>query len=724
MENPLDRLYEHLPYVYRQRDAEQGEPFRALLQVITEQVNVVEADIAQLYENLFIETSEDWVVPYIGDLVGYRVVHEAGEPGDVMTRAGRQRNKILIPRREVANTLHYRRRKGTLALLESLANAVADWPARAVEFFKLLGWAQSLNYVRLDRGQWVDLRRGDALDRLDSPFDELAHTVEIRRPNSHHDPGYTNLPSIGIFVWRLQAYPVTQTPACYLQEAGHNCYTFSALGNDTPLYARPEPEMEATAIAGEMNAPVPIRRRAMEERLTDYYGADKSLQIWIATDEDDIRRPVAPESIIVSDLTDWKYRPQQRGQVAVDPVLGRIAFRSKRPYHKRLWVSYYHGFSADIGGGEYNRPIPQPPDCVLYRVVETPQGEFQFGSLPQALAQWEEDAPPCAVIEIAQSGVYRVETRIKFQENQILQLQAANRARPIIRFADTDVDRPEYLWLRGASGSRFILDGIMVAGRGMLVEGQLDELIIRHATLVPGWSLYPNCQPRDPGESSLELIDTNARVTIERSIVGFIQVTQNEVDTDPIPMHISDSILDATGSEEKAIGAPEWPLAHAALTIQRCTVLGKVQTHAIELAENSIFMGLVQVGRTQQGCMRFCYVPPDSRTPRRYRCQPDLVVQVVEDQFDAGKIDENERNRERTSERLRVRPQFSRNFYGTPTYCQLAETSATEIKRGADDESEMGVFHHLYQPQRAANLLARLDEYTPAGMDVGIIYAS
>jgi hypothetical protein len=36
----------------------------------------------------------------------------------------------------------------------------------------------------------------------------------------------------------------------------------------------------------------------------------------------------------------------------------------------------------------------------------------------------------------------------------------------------------------------------------------------------------------------------------------------------------------------------------------------------------------------------------------------------------------------------------------------------------------MGVFHDLYQPQRSANLRARLDDYTPAGMKAGIIYAS
>src|SRR5689334_11966862 len=108
MTNRLDRLYELLPVIYRMRDAEQGYPLRALLRVIAEQVNVVEDDISQLYENWFIETGTDWVVPYIGDLVDYRLAHEAGELGNVKTVQARARNKILIPRRDVANTIRSR----------------------------------------------------------------------------------------------------------------------------------------------------------------------------------------------------------------------------------------------------------------------------------------------------------------------------------------------------------------------------------------------------------------------------------------------------------------------------------------------------------------------------------------------------------------------------------------------------------------------------------------
>src|SRR5215213_5763471 len=158
-----DRLYELLPAVYRQRDAERSRPLQALLRVIGEQVDAVEEDISQLYEDWFIETCQDWVVPYIGDLIGYRPVHEVGEPGDVGTPEAQQLNKILIPRREVANTIRYRRRKGTLPLLELLARDVAGWPARAVEFYKLLGFTQHMGHLRLDRGRTVDLRRGEAL---------------------------------------------------------------------------------------------------------------------------------------------------------------------------------------------------------------------------------------------------------------------------------------------------------------------------------------------------------------------------------------------------------------------------------------------------------------------------------------------------------------------------------------------------------------------------------
>src|SRR5215471_8646374 len=106
IDQSLDRIYHLLPVIYRQRDEELGGPLRDLLRVIAEQVNVVEDDILQLYDNWFIETCQDWVVPYIGELVGYQPAHDAGEPGG--TLQDRARNKILIPRRDVARTIQSR----------------------------------------------------------------------------------------------------------------------------------------------------------------------------------------------------------------------------------------------------------------------------------------------------------------------------------------------------------------------------------------------------------------------------------------------------------------------------------------------------------------------------------------------------------------------------------------------------------------------------------------
>ena len=129
------------------------------------------------------------------------------------TAEGRSRNKILISRRDVAATLGFRKRKGTLALLESLTNDVAGWPARSVESYTSLGWTQHINHLRMGRGKTVSLREGADLDLIDSPFETLAHTADVRRIASSHSPGHHNLSSVGLFVWRLKSYSVTHAPA-------------------------------------------------------------------------------------------------------------------------------------------------------------------------------------------------------------------------------------------------------------------------------------------------------------------------------------------------------------------------------------------------------------------------------------------------------------------------------------------------------------------------------
>lgn len=764
-----DRLYELLPVIYRMRDAEEGYPLKALLRVVAEQVNLVEEDIRQLYENWFIETAEDWAVPYIGDLIGYRQVHEAGQPG---TAQGAANNRVLIPRREVANTVRHRRRKGALAQLELLAEDVAGWPARASEFYKLLGWTQNVSHLRPERGRTVDVREMDALDLLGGPFDRLAHTADVRRVNSNRARGRHNIPGAGVFVWRLKTYPVTRMPAACLESVGPQNYVFSVLGHNTQLFTNPAPEAEPTAIAGELNLPAPIRRRAFEKHKEDYYGAGKSFAIWAGSwAHHDADFPIPASAIIPTDLTDWHYIPP-RNHVAVDPVLGRIAFPEDQ-LPKKVRVSYRYGFSADMGGGEYERRLSQPHGAVFYRVGRNEQ----FKNIHEAIVRWRQEKPEDAVIELMDSGVYVERIHVAMRRGQSLQIRAANHVRPVIRLLDWNVDLPDALGVTMAEGSRLTFDGLLVTGRAVHITGgarprrrsanpaagdreseqesdaeayefndndkyaekgfEKDndedddregtascaaEINIRHCTLVPGWGVLNDCHPKRPAEPSLELFNVRARLRIEHSIVGSIQINEDEVRADPIPVHISDSIIDATAPEREAFGAPGYPAAHAVLTIRRTTVFGYVQVHAIKLAENSIFTNCLNVARRQLGCMRFCYVPHGCRTPRRYHCQPDLAEQVAVARLqETQSSDPQEAEAERRRQRERVRPQFNSMRYGHPGYAQLSETCAVEIKRGADDESEMGAFHDLFQPQREANLRVRLAEYTPAQMEAGII---
>jgi hypothetical protein len=729
----LDRLYKLLPAIYRARDAEQGYSLQALLRVIAEQVNVLEDNLAQLYDNWFIETAEDWAVPYIADLIGYRSVLEAGSASDYTTAEGRALNRVLIPRREVANTVSYRRRKGTLAVLELLAHDVAGWPAHAVEFFKRLGWNQNINHPHMARARTADLRGVEALDLIDGPFDPLAHVVDVRRIDSHRTRGRYGIPSVGVFVWRLKSYSVTQMPAYCAEESGPENFTFSVLGQDTPLFVNPETATDKTLIAKELSVPAPIRRYAFEKHLACLYGPDKSLAIWAegwAGAGADALIPVA--AIVPADLSGWQYTPPLQ-KVAVDPLLGRFAFPPGQLPRKGVRVTYRYGFSADLGGGEYKRAIfdPTPREGGTLQLYSVGKDQ-QFHKVADAVAQWQQDRPLDAVIELTDSTVFVELIQIVLGPGQTLQLRAANGKRPVIRMLDWQTDQPDALSITMSRGSRFTLDGLLITGRSVQITGpERDpddpvappcgaEVVVRHCTLVPGWGIDCDCEPTRPAEPSLELFNVRARLRIERSIVGSIQINEDEVKTDPIPVIVCDSILDATDPQKEAIGAPGFAVAHALLRIQRSTVFGIIDVHAIESADDCIFMGCLNVARRQLGCMRFCYVPPGCRTPRRYHCQPDLVAQAAVEAFP----DLSERAVAIASEQLRVTPQFTSRRYGGPGYAQLALTCASEIQRGAEDESELGVFHDLFQPQREANLGARLEEYVPAGMDTGIIFVT
>ena len=719
-----DKLYDLLPEVYRVRDVEGREdlpdgnlPLEALLSVLAREVAVVEEDLAQLYDDLFIETCADWVVPYIGDLVGVGGLHELK---DAASR-----------RAQVANTVAYRRRKGTAAILEGLARDATGWPAHAVEFFRVLATAQHPNHARLSNLGSPDLRRWEPLEYADTPFDELTHSADVRRIMSGR--GRHNIPNVGVFLWRLGAHSLTLSPVVRVDPDDDRRYRFDPLNRDTQLFTKPKPEPDIAHISKPVNVPMPISRRVLHEQLkedpNDYYGAGKSLSlvgVYEKPDEPGFRIvEYGPGAILSCNLGDagggqWAHEPEQR--ISVDPVLGRIFFSVDPPEdHElaQLLVTYHYGFGADMSGGEYDRAASIRTGSQTTVRVAMPETRAALEELADDAA---EDASPeprpsiqealselggqGGVVEVLDSGRYDETLSINVGSGQRVEVRAADGHRPtVVLSGDLEIE--------GGSGpdaeSEVTLNGLLITGGALKVSGNLRRLRLLHCTLVPGIGLEPDGEPGEGSEPSLRIEPDEAggveTVEVDRCILGGLRVTEGS------EVRITDSILDATDSTGVAYAGPDGEGAGGSLRVENSTIVGKVHTREIGLASNTTFLAdlaedddwetPVHCERLQEGCVRFSYLPLDSRAPRRHRCQP-------ESEAEAG----------------RVRPQFTSLRYGDPGYCQLGRPCAGEIRRGADDESEMGVFHDLHAPQREANLRARLEEYLRFGLEAGILYAT
>jgi hypothetical protein len=413
----------------------------------------------------------------------------------------------------------------------------------------------------------------------------------------------------------------------------------------------------------------------------------------------------------------------------VDVTRGRLVVGQQRPAAAIL-VSYAYGFSADMGGGPYER------SKWLVRAGPVTQ-RFSAGrggthpSLDAALAAWAANPGVNTVIAVLGDGSQTWTNPITLDPAAWLVVEAADAARPHVRPAGGAIR------VTGATpGAALTLSGLLVEG-GIEVTQDIRRLRLLHSTLVPGRSIEEEAVGAPSGMSvaideGTPALPRNAavRVEIAFSITGPLRVPAHAEG-----LWVLDSIVDGTSRP----GAP--PTIVAAIsdaagtngppaTIERSTVLGASFFRRLHLGSETIFAGPVQVEQQQVGCVRFSFVPPGSVTPRRYRCQPSLEIET-----------QTERRRREAAEaglglppgweaaiaaavEAWLVPSFTARPYGLPGYAQLHLSAPRQIRTGAEDGSEMGAFNHLKQPQRETNLRIRLDEYLPVGLEAGILYVT
>ncbi len=702
--NAID-FYELLPTLYRLQDAEQGEPLRAVLDILAAQADIIKRDMDGLWDDFFIETAKEWIIPYIGELVGNNALHEIGH--------GR--------RADVAKTIYYRRRKGTLPMLEELARDITGWGAHTVNAFENLSWTQHVNHLRFDsapnpnarhpnaisRVGTVNLRDMDGIDRLDTAFDSLSHFVDVRpagRMNGRH-----NIRKTSFFLWRLQQFPIT-APA---RRSGtfSDGFSFSVLGNPAPLFVNPEREAAESELATELHVAAPIRPTHFYFNLEDYYGADKSFAIYrgAATEEN----MILASEILCKDLSTWRHPPA--GRTAVDVRLGRIAFAPGETPAK-LSVYYNYGFSAKMGGGAYDRrlSLAKLDDSAAEFAVEKGTA---IPTLQEAIRQWTDAGKPNAILRIMDNEVYGGPLLIEMPAGGRLAIVAKNGARPNIRPVGT------WFIYAPADDAHVTLNGLLIEGR-LTLCGDL-KLLIEHCSLTPGRRLRDDGTPIHPDLDSIAATtilptpedpdrtpcadSSDLAVTLADSISGPIRMMANcEGLTAKRSVIIAPSV---SGVSQPAIAGNDAGVQPAPPTsLEQCTIWGEVFVQSLE-SSDTIFNDRVQVVRLQEGCVRFSYLPPDSVTPRRYRCQPDLALTQSDkkDEIDiAG----------------RLRPTYTSTHYGDPGFAQLGWRIPEEIFTGAENGAEMGAFNHLLQPQRLANLRLRLQEYLPFGLEAGVIFVT
>jgi hypothetical protein len=674
-----DKLWNLLPEIYRTLDSNTfgtKGPLRELVDRIGAQTAVLRRSIDRLWEDQSIETCDDWVIPYIGDLLATNLVASLDGRGQ---------------RLDVANTIYYRRRKGTLAILEEIATDITGWDARAVEFFRRLArtrhsldpkiglpsdttdpagardfrLAEGLigRFTATPMGGWADLRNVYGAAKTDSAFDEFYHTADFRLGRGQ--TGWYNIPKLGVFLWRLKSFGVTQTTPVAVNGGGGICFSFDPTGRRIPLFAassrtKKDNYGDSWVSPEEWQLPTPIKKPLLDAELVSLY--PKSLAVF-GTPTGGLLDP---------------------SQVSIIPEIGFV----KVPAGGPVFVTYHYGFSSTIGAGPYNHfqqgtsPSPQPAPLTTISGANplNPLSPVGTSIIGDSLT-YNDPAPVPAI--------------------QTVSILAAPGERPLVRLA---VSASGWVFTGAGEQSSLVLEGLFVSGGDVVLRGIFDGVTLTCCTLDPG-TIDPTQKPvvvatavdgRPLAPTHLWVEGTVRSLVLDRCIAGPVRTRNSGLIEQ---LSIRDSIVQALPLPS---AEPALEMHEGVIELSRSTILGQVQAHQFDASE-CILDELAIVDDTQHGCVRFTAWSNGSSIPRQY-------------------------------ESVKVSPRsalFTSREFGAPGYAQLLATADSAILSppgtivaGAQDGSEMGAFAREKNPIKERSLLIKFDEFMPLGIVPVIIHVT
>jgi hypothetical protein len=723
-----EKLWSLIPAVYRSADATGDWPgtLRGIVEVIAEQAAILRRDQDRVWDDSFIDLCDDWAVPYIGDLVGTRMI-------SALDKRGR--------RVDVAKTIYYRRRKGTPRVLEELIGDITSWDGTVVEAFRRLARTRHAldpkpgplagRFSGTPPGGLADLRRPFTSTLTDGPFDEYAHIADVRKQRDHS--GLWNIPKLLFFMFRLQSFAVTAAAPAASTAAG--TFLFDPSGRDIKLFARhravPDWDAWRFPLPWELHGPIACRllgdaeymvtqalilslgqvlsaagqlpaaandlaalrdlrfpsEAAFLARITSLPSQTALLQPAVyhaildgalvadcgkmallpASIEVDVAGIATPVALTTAgNLADWAAAPTGKSLV-IDPERGRFKFTAGAPAGA-VTVTYHYGFSGPVGAG------PDDRRAGLADVTTLPAFVRKHGGGALAAA----DVPASGGLSIDDSLSYGPAASAGGLRQVVI--QADNLQRPYLRLA-----APWVLTATADQDNTLVLDGLWIggsAGARLELAGTWQQVTLRRVTLDPG-GIDADGNPI----AAIPLVVSGkvANLTIEGCILAPISTSgAGIIDA----MSLSDSVVQAGGPGQAAI-----TLAPGPVDLQRVTVLGDLVLERLYASE-VLLLGTGTIADTQWGCFRFSAAYTGSRLPHPFQ----------------------------TTELAAGTRILTSTKFGDPEFCQISDAAPATIRRGAEDGSEIGAFSSLNAPAQLDGLTAKVEEYMPFGLIPAFIF--
>jgi len=726
-----EKIWEMIPAIYRHEDglAENKDVLRSMVEIIAAQAAILRRSQDRLWDDQFIELCDDWAVPYIGDLVGTRLL---------TAQLGRAR------RIDVAKTIYYRRNNGTPRVLEELISDISGWDGKLVEAFQRLGRARhgldpnprrfAGRYTGTLPGGWADLRSAVGSELGNGPFEEYFHLPDMRKPKGLD--GRYGISKLNFHLFRFQAYSVAEADPFTMGDGVR--FVFDPSGRNIPLFCRRNRPASVSGWEGwhsalEWEVAKPIRCRLLahaEFNITDDHVLDltinhgltspaatelrtlvgytfKNRAALMATlknfinaaelQSDPIFLPlmqlsiindcgknqllpgsisvlegnppvaVAKEVITAAMLPDpaWNINPTPE-IVAIDAEQGRLKYLNGYTPNAPLCVSYHYGFSGPVGAGTYDRREVEDSEPTL---VILPGG----GNIGVA------EMLPTGVVQIEDNRTYTMTANhlaiVDFT------LQAANQRRPYIEL------QTDWILSSGAgTNANLVLDGLWIGSPGntpltIILQGAFECVTIRHCTFDPGGDKNAAGETIFPVALFIEgSIET---LCIENSILGPIATATTGIIENKVI--IQDTIIQSIDNTVAALD-----INSGFVEMEHTTVFGKLLAHRL-YASGVVITDAATVTDTQTGCFRFSAAPapPVSRIPRPYE---SFLFTASQNHW------------------------FGSQRFGQPAYAQITETAPESLRKGAENTSEMGAFNSLLNPLKQQGLKTKIEEYMPFGL--------